>query len=431
MLLLRGGVIVDPVRGVIEGKEIFIKKGSVVGISGEGDIPVEGDFRSHDVTGLHLFPGFIDIHTHLREPGFEWKEDIVSGTRSAVAGGFTAVACMANTEPVNDNPETTRFIVGRAKREGVAKVYPVAAITRGLMGKALTDFGELIDAGAVAFSDDGNPVDDALIMRRAMDYGKMFDVPLILHEEDRSMSGKGCVNEGEVSARRGLPSIPSVSEEIVVARDIILAGYTGARVHFAHMSSRGSVRLIREGKKEGIQISAETAPHYLSLTEEAADNFETSAKMNPPLRSQKDREALLTGISDGTIDCIATDHAPHEKLVKDCEFQEAAFGIIGHQTAFSLVYEEGGKFGIKLNDIANIMSYKPAKILGIDGGRIVEGGSADITVIDLGEHYIFKEEMIESKSHNSPFIGREMLGKVKMTIVDGKVRYREGVEKVL
>jgi dihydroorotase len=425
MIALTGGTIIDPIKGALEGKDLLIKGRKILDIINRGALPKEGEIKVVDVSGLYLLPGFVDIHTHLREPGFEWKEDIESGTRSAVAGGFTSVACMANTDPVNDTPETTRYIIERARKSALAKVYPVAAITRGLAGRELTDFGELIDAGVVAFSDDGKPLTNPLIMMRALEYGKRFNIPLILHEEDPDLSGNGCINDGEVSARTGLPAIPSISESVMVARDLLIAEYTGGKVHFAHISTRESVQQIREGKRRGVSITAETAPHYLSLTEEATLGFNTNAKMNPPLRSKEDQRSLEEALIDGTIDCIATDHAPHETLLKNCEFQEAAFGIIGHQTAFPIVYEKFSALGLGLKELVKVLSYNPSNILNIRGGIIENKSPADIAIVSTEVEYEFLDEMILSKSRNSPFIGCRMKGKVVCTLVDGKVNFQD------
>ncbi len=305
------------------------------------------------------------------------------------------------------------------------KVSPVAAITRGLAGRELTDFGELIDSGAVAFSDDGKPITNPLIMMRALEYGKRFNIPLILHEEDPDLSGNGCINDGGVSARTGLPSIPSISESVMVARDLLIAEYTGGKVHFAHISTGESVQQIREGKRRGVSITAETAPHYLSLTEEATLGFNTNAKMNPPLRSREDQRSLEDALIDGTIDCIATDHAPHETLLKNCEFQEAAFGIIGHQTAFPIVYEKFSALGLGLKDLVKVLSYNPANILNVRGGIIEKNSPADIAIVSTEVEYEFLDEMIYSKSRNSPFIGCRMKGKVVCTLVDGKVNFQD------
>lgn len=425
MIVFHGGTVIDFESDTIAELDIIIEKGKIADLVRRGEYPAESDFELIDITGLHVMPGFIDLHCHLREPGFEWKEDIASGTRAAAFGGFTSVVCMANTDPVNDNPEITRYIIEKARKAGSVKVLPVASITRNLKGEELTDFGELIISGAVAFSDDGQPVMNSRIMIRAMDYGKMFDTTLILHEEDAGLSQEGFMNEGEISTILGLPGIPSVSEEIMIGRDILLAEYTGAKIHIAHLSTKRGVELIREAKEKGIGVTAETAPHYLTLTERDVVGYNTRAKMNPPLRTEYDRQGLIEGIKDGTIDCIATDHAPHEDLVKNCEFQEAANGIIGFQTAFPLLLETGERSGINIKELVKLLSYKPSKILNINGGSIKKKAVADLAIVDTKARYIFQEDMILSKSKNSPFIGREMKGKVVMTVVNGKIVYRQ------
>ncbi len=425
MIVFRGGTVVDYESDTLDILDVFVEKGKIAKLARNDQFPAEGDFEIIDITGLHVMPGFIDLHSHLREPGYEWKEDIESGTKAAAAGGFTSVVCMANTDPVNDNPEITRYIIEKARKKGLVKVFPVASITHKLEGKELTDFGELLESGAIALSDDGKPVMNSLIMMRAMDYSKMFDALLILHEEDAGLSEGGCMNEGDTSAVMGLTGVPAVSEEIMISRDILLAEYTGARIHIAHLSTKRGIDLIRDAKKRGIRVTAETAPHYLTLTEREVLGYNTKAKMNPPLRKEDDRKALLEAIQDGTIDCVATDHAPHEELVKSCEFEEAANGIIGFQTAFPLLLEalEGGSDNIKT--LVKLLSYKPALLLNIDAGSIREKKSADLAIVDVNARYTFTEDMILSKSKNSPFIGWKMRGKVKMTVVNGKIVYRD------
>lgn len=425
MILFRGGTVVDYDSDTVDELDILIEKGKIVDIVRREQLPVEGEFKVIDVSGLHIMPGFIDLHCHLREPGQEWKEDIESGTKAAASGGFTSIVCMANTDPVNDNPETTRYIIEKAKKSGSVKVFPVASITRQMKGEELTDFGELIASGAIAFSDDGKPVMDSRIMMRAMDYSKMFDVQLILHEEEENLSACGSMNEGEVSAILGLTGIPAVSEEIMIGRDIMLAEYTGARIHIAHLSTKRGIDLIRDGKEKGIRVTAETAPHYLTLSEKDVLGYNTRAKMNPPLRTEEDRSALIEGISDGAIDCVATDHAPHEELVKNCEFQEAANGIIGFQTAFPLLLKIVEERGLNIKALVKLLSYNPALILNIRGGAIKRKSSADLAIVDINARYNFTEDMILSKSKNSPFIGRELKGKVIMTVVNGKIVYRQ------
>jgi dihydroorotase len=424
MIVFRGGTVVDYESDTMDEMDVLIEKGKIVDLVRGDELPVEGEFEVIDVSGLHIMPGFIDLHCHLREPGQEWKEDIESGTKAAASGGFTSVVCMANTDPVNDNPETTRFIIEKAKKTGYVKVFPIASITRKLKGNELTDFGELLDSGAIALSDDGRPVMDSRIMMQAMDYSKMFDAKLILHEEDAPLSAGGCMNEGEISAVLGLTGIPAVSEDIMIGRDIMLAEYTGARIHISHLSTKGGVDLIRDAKEKGISVTAETAPHYLTLTENDVLGYNTKAKMNPPLRREEDKRALVEGIGDGTIDCVATDHAPHEDLVKNCEFQEAANGIIGFQTAFPLLLEIVESNGMDIKVLVKLLSYNPSLILNINGGSIKKKGVADLAIVDMNARYNFTEDKILSKSKNSPFIGREMRGKIIMTVVNGKIIYR-------
>ncbi|RMG61297.1 MAG: dihydroorotase [Deltaproteobacteria bacterium] len=425
MKVIKGGVIVDPEEGEKEGLCVVIEGGRVTGLVPPEEAPAGEGVEVIDAEGLHVLPGLVDLHVHLRDPGYEWKEDIQSGTAAAAAGGFTSVVCMANTDPVNDDPETTRYIVERAREVGKAKVYPVAAITKGLKGEELTNMGELLEAGAVAFSDDGKPVASALILSRAMEYSLMFGAPLILHEEEITLSKGGCLNEGKMSTRLGLPGIPASSEICAVARDIALAEYTGAKVHIAHVSTAGAVEIIKRARERGVAVTAETAPHYLTLTEEATEGFNTRAKMNPPLRTERDREALLQALAEGVIDCVATDHAPHEDLVKECEFDVAAFGIIGLQTALPLTLRALESAGKGVKELVKVMSYNPSKVIGIKGGKIEKGGPADITLVDLSREWVFTEDVNLSKSRNSPFLGWTLKGKVVLTMVDGKVTYRE------
>jgi dihydroorotase len=374
---------------------------------------------------LVVAPGLIDMHVHLREPGEEYKETIETGTAAAARGGFTAVACMPNTKPVNDNSAVTRFILDQAARFGKARVYPVGAISQGSLGKTLSEYGELKETGCVAVSDDGWPVMNALLMRRALEYAKTFDLLVISHAEELDLRGEGVMHEGKVSVRLGLQGIPAAAEEIMVYRDIRLARLTGARLHIAHVSTAGSVAIIREAKMSEIGITAETAPHYFSLTDDAVVGFDTNAKVNPPLRSEWDRQAILEGLADGTLDAIACDHAPHSVLEKDVEFAEAAFGLIGLETSLGLSLKLVHEGVLTVRQLIARMSTNPARILGIPGGTLAPGSPADITLIDPNREWTVDAAQFASKSRNCPFQGWNLKGKAVMTIVGGKIITRE------
>lgn len=369
-----------------------------------------------DASGLYVFPGLIDMHTHLREPGYEYKETIRTGTLAAVKGGFTSVCCMANTLPVNDNPEVTYYILAKAKEEGSCDVYPVGAITKGLKGEELSEMAMLREAGCVAFSDDGMPVMNSLIMRRALEYSKAVGAPLISHCEDLSLSEDGVMNEGKLSFYLGLKGIPKASEEVMVARDIILSKHFKAPVHIAHVSTRGSVELIKKAKEEGVTVTAETCPHYFTLTEEAVSDYNTDAKVNPPLRTEEDREAIKEAVKSGIIDVIATDHAPHHIDEKKVPFQQAANGISGLETAFSLSLGLVHSGILTLRELIEKFTLNPAKILNINKAGIKEGAQADLIVVDLNRQWTVNKEKFISLGKNTPFDGWQLKGKVLITI---------------
>jgi dihydroorotase len=429
---LKGGRIVDPSQGMDETADLLIEKGRVAAIG--KDIREAGSRKGVekgtepvvlDIRGLVVLPGLIDMHTHLREPGFEYKETIETGSRAAAAGGFTAVACMPNTEPVNDNHSVTEYILRKARACGLVRVYPIAAISKGSEGKVLSEMGDLKEAGAVAFSDDGKPVMNSTLMRRALEYAASFGLPVISHCEDHSLSRGGLMNESFVSTELGIRGIPSAAEEIMVTRDLTLAEYTGTSVHIAHVSTAGSVRLIREAKTRGVRVTAETAPHYLTLTDDALRSYDTNLKVNPPLRSRRDVEALKEGLRDGTIDVIASDHAPHATTEKDVEFEYAASGMVGLETSLGLglkLVEEGV---LTLRDLVLKMSTKPAAILRIPGGTLKAGSPADLTVIDPLREWTVDVKAFKSRSRNSPFHGWKLKGKAVLTIVGGEIKHRE------
>jgi dihydroorotase len=440
-ILIAGGRVIDPAAGLDEVLDLLLEDGRIVRIGrglaaakvqapkrgrsekgtkgGSSDVAVD---RVMDATGLVVCPGLIDMHVHLRQPGREDKETIATGTLAAARGGFTAVCCMPNTDPVNDTRSVTDFIRDTAKREGVVQVYPVGAITKGLKGEELAEIGELFEAGCVAISDDGRPVMDAGLMRRAMEYAAMFDLTVIAHCEELRLSGGGVVHEGVVATELGLRGIPSASEAVMVARDLLLAELTGARLHIAHVSAAESVRLIREAKSRGVRVSCEASPHHFTLTEEAARGFNTCAKMNPPLRAESDRQALIEGLRDGTIDVIATDHAPHSVQEKEQEFDLAPFGVVGLETALALTLTTLVAPGsLSLNQAIARLTTEPARVLKLPKGRIVEGGDADLTIFDPNREWTVSASEFASKSRNTPFDGWQLKGQAVATVVGGKV----------
>jgi dihydroorotase len=424
MLLIKGGRVIDPAGKRDETGCIIFEKGKVKDFVPGDQAPKGFEGRVIDATGKWVVPGLIDMHVHLRDPGYEWKEDIRTGTRAAAAGGFTSVACMANTKPVNDHPEITRYIRDTAERDGAAAVFPVAAVTRGLEGKEMSDFAELADAGAVAFSDDGKPVESALLMRRALEYAKGFDLLILTHAEDAGLCGGGAAHEGWMAHKLGIPGIPSAAEEVAIARDILLARQTGGKLHIQHISTKMGVDLLRMAKRAGLAVTGETAPHYFTLTDASLEGYNTNAKMNPPLRGEEDRMAVLEGIIDGTIDAIATDHAPHDDYVKRCEFIAAANGIIGLETALplSLGLLSGGK--VTPARIVELLSVNPARILKLSGkGTLRKGADADVTVIDPDAEWEYREADVRSKSRNSPFFGWKLRGRAVATIREGCVTH--------
>ncbi len=425
LLCISNGNIINGKGGVFLGKDILIEKDRIVEIGTNLSKKVH---RVIDATDMWVIPGLIDAHCHLREPGFEYKEDIVSGTRSAAAGGFTSVACMPNTEPAIDNAAMVQYIKLKSASEGKVRVYPIAAITQGRKGKHITEMGEMKKAGAVALSDDGDPVSDANVMRLALEYAKQFGLLIISHCEDKSLVADGVMNEGYVSTILGLKGITRAAEEVMVARDVILSEITGAPIHIAHVSTAGAVDIIRHAKSRGIPVTCETAPHYFSATDEWVENYDTNAKVNPPLRTQRDVEAIKEGLRDGTIDIIATDHAPHHIDEKEVEFNLAANGISGFETAFSLSYTHLVDTGLlSLEELVAKLSTTPAQILGIPGGVLDIGLPADITIVDTKREYIVNRDKFYSKGKNTPFHGKKLKGKVIYTIVGGKVVYDKEV----
>ena len=386
-------------------------------IGGKYDEVIDGD-------KLTALPAFIDMHTHLREPGYEYKEDIESGSRAAVAGGFSTVCCMPNTKPVTDNKYIVKYIVDRAKEVNLAKVYPIGAITVGLKGEMMAEMGKMKEAGAIAMSDDGQPVSTAQMMRLALEYAKDYDLLLCSHCEEKSLINEGVVNEGENATKAGLKGIPSAAEDIMIAREIALSESLDIPVHICHVSTYSGTELIRSAKARGVKVTAESCPHYFWLTDDVIRSFDTYTKVNPPIREERDRLAVIAGLKDGTLDCIVTDHAPHSKKDKQVEYSLAAFGISGIETSFSLSYTKLVKDGdMTLPELAERMSAAPARILGLEGGEIKVGAPADITIADLAAKYVIDGEKFLSKGKNTPFNGTEVYGKVAYTIVDGDVKY--------
>ena len=417
-ILLRGGRLLDPASGRDERSDVLLEDG-VVKASGAG-LAASGA-QVIDAAGCWIAPGFVDLHCHLREPGQEYKEDIASGGRAAVAGGFTSVACMANTHPVNDDPAMTDYILDRARQDSPARVLPIAAATRGLEGKVMTEMVTLVAAGAVAFSDDGKTIMDSGVMRRVLQYSRLVDVPVIVHCEDRTLVADGVVNEGPVSTRLGLPGNPAVAEEVHIARDLLLAEATGARLHVAHVSTAGGVAMIRRARERGICVTAEVTPHHLMLTDAAALGFDTNTKVAPPLRSDADRKACREGLVDGTLDAIATDHAPHAVHEKDLEFTQAPPGMIGFETALALVLDLVRQGELTPLELMRRLSTNPARILHRPGGSLAPGAPADVVVVDPERRWTYDPAKGYSKSRNSPWAGQTLTGRARLTFVAGRL----------
>lgn len=421
-IVIHGGIVIDPVNQLEAARDLLIENGLVRAIGKPGSFQGIGE-TDIDASNLIVAPGFIDMHVHLREPGYEYKETVLTGTQSAVAGGFTAVACMANTNPVNDNGAVTRYIIERARAANLARVFPVGALSKKLEGKELAEIDEMVEAGAVAISDDGNPVMDANLMRRALEYCSMANVPISVHEEDLHLAAGGVMNEGPKALSLGLRGIPNAAEDVMVARDIALARLTRGRVHIAHVSTRGAVALLRQAKEEGLLVTAEAAPHHFTLTEEAVDDYNTNAKMAPPLRSAEDVQAIKEGLQDGTIDAIATDHAPHHRDEKEVEFDQAANGIVGLETALPLTLKLVEAGVLSLSEAVRKLTVNPARILGLPYGTLSVGVSADIVVFDPTRPWRVEIAKLHSKSKNTPFNGWDLRGKVVLTMVSGRLVY--------
>jgi len=428
--LLRGGRVIDPSQKIDDVMDVLIE-GNRIAATGRNLVEdAKGRKKDPgltviDVRGKLVVPGLIDIHTHLREPGYEYKETVESGCEAAVAGGFTSIACMPNTNPVNDNRSVTEFILRQAQKAGLATVYPIAAVSRGSEGKALTEFGDLKEAGAAGFSDDGRPVMHAGLMKRALEYAHSLDLPVVAHCEDWQLSKGGLMNEGLVSTELGMPGIPTISEDIMVMRDILIAEYVGTSVHICHVSSAGAVRILRQARERGVRVTAETAPQYLLLTDEALKGFDTSCKVNPPLRSAEDVAAVRAGLRDGTIEVIASDHAPHSAIEKEVEFEYAASGMVGLETSLGLSWKLVEEGVLTPSELIARMTVNAARVLRIPKGTLKKGADADVTVIDPKKTWTVDVRAFRSKSRNSPFNGWKLPVKAVLTIVGREIKYSE------
>lgn len=427
-ILIKNARVIDPASGLDQKMDLLVERGKIAEIRPgipEGERKQgQGSEEVIDGRGKVLVPGLIDMHCHLREPGHEYKETIASGSQAGAAGGYTSLVCMANTLPVNDNQAVTEYILRKAREGACTHVFPVGAVSKDLKGESLAEMGELKEAGAVAFSDDGNPLMNPGFMRRALEYASDLGVPIISHCEDLQLVGQGVMNEGTVSTILGLRGIPPAAEEVMVLRDIALAELTGAALHIAHMSAAGSIRALRDAKARGINVTAETAPHYFTLTDEAVRQYDPNTKMNPPLRTAEDVEAIIAGLRDGTIDAIATDHAPHSAVEKDLEFDYAANGIIGLETALPLSLKLVHDGHLSLMQVIEKFTIQPARILGLNRGRLEVGACADLTLIDLQREETIEVRAFRSKSRNSPFQGWALRGFAALTMVAGRIVYR-------
>ena len=414
---IKNGRVIDPANQIDRIGDLFVHEGHITAVTRDTTI----DYNEMDAEGMWVVPGLTDMHVHLREPGHEYKEDIITGALAAVAGGFTGIACMPNTSPPNDCRALTVMILARAEK-AAARVYPIGALSKGLEGKQLAEYGELKEAGVIAVSDDGRPVSDSQLMRRALEYASDFNLPVISHCEDTALS-RGVMHEGAVSTRLGLKGSPAAAESVMVYRDIALAECTGKRVHIAHVSTAMAVDLIRSAKARGVLVTAETAPHYFTLTEEAVEGYETNAKMSPPLRTAADRMAICQGLADGTLDAIATDHSPHSILEKETEFDTAANGIIGLETAVPLTLELVRQGVIDEQRMIELLAVNPARLLQLPYGSLSMDQPADITIIDPQREFVYTQDQIISKSHNSPFLDWRLKGRAVLTMVGGTIRY--------
>lgn len=422
-IFIKNGRVIDPAKKIDSVMNVVVLNGKISAITSAKNVPQDAEII--DAKGMIVAPGFIDLHCHLREPGEEYKEDIESGSRAAAAGGFTTVCCMANTSPVNDCASVTEYIINRARVCASVNVLPIGAVTKGLKGEGLADIGDLACAGAVAISDDGRPVMNAMIMRRAMEYAQSFNLPIISHAEDLNLRGRGVMHEGATSTELGLRGIPAVAEEAMIARDILLCGLTGSRLHIAHVSTAGGVEMVREAKKLKLPVTCEVTPHHLTLTEQVVHGYDSNAKVNPPLRSEYDRRELVIGLADGTIDAVATDHAPHDITEKEKGFEESSFGMIGFETALPLVLKLVHDKKVQMKRAIEALTIKPASILNLKKkGTLAVGADADIVIFNPHEAVTIRASQFKSKSRNTPFDGWRLLGKVHYTIVGGCIVFK-------
>ena len=423
-ILIKGGHLIDPANKKNGQFDLLISKGKIEAVEPEGKIKDIPDADIIDAKGAIVTPGFCDMHVHFREPGHEYKETIETGSKSAAAGGFTTVAVMPNTSPVNDNRSVTEFILSQAKETSNINILPIGAITKGLRGETLSDMGELKEAGCIGYSDDGRPVSNSEIMRRALEYSKMFDLPCIQHSEVLELTQGGSMNEGIVSTELGLKGMPTEAEDIMVHRDICLLPKTGGRLHVAHISSGGSVDLVRQAKAKGLAVTCEVAPHHFTLTHDACRGYDTNAKMSPPLRTQSDLDMIKEGMRDGTIDIIATDHAPHDRVDKQVEFSKACFGIVGLETALPLTLKMVDEKIISLERAIDMLTFQPNQLFKLDKGSLGIGKAADITLFDEKMEYTIDPSQFRSRSKNSPYKGWKVRGKVLRTLVNGKTVFK-------
>jgi dihydroorotase len=424
-ILFRRGRLVDPRNGVDGVRDVLVRDGRVLEVS-DAPLEVPADAQVVEASGRWVLPGFIDLHVHLREPGEEGKETILTGCQAAVAGGFTSVVAMPNTKPVNDSVLVTEYVRARAREARLCHVYPAGAITKGLQGEEMAEMGALIGAGCVCITDDGRPVMNAGLMRRTLQYATLYGIPVMVHEEDLTLSGKGVMNEGRTSTRLGLIGIPPSAEVAMVARDLVLLEETGGRLHIAHVSCEGSVRLIREARRRGLQVTAEVTPHHFTLDDEALDGYDTHARMNPPLRTRRDIEAVREALADGTVDAIATDHAPHGVLDKQVEFDKAWNGVVGLETALGLTLGLVREGVLSLSRAVSLLSDGPARAFNLPGGHLAPGAPADITLVESDVEWTVDATRFFSRSRNTPFHGRRMTGRVSQTWVGGRLVFEDG-----